>query len=157
MNKPNASESFRTQRDTETATEEDQPAKPSKQVATRSDLVALHKRMVEMFSTLSDGLGESANQKAATDRLELCDRLDEMERSVNTMEGMLRIELLPQIDGVVSAALEKRNVGNSKKFKPITLNILIAAAAICAGVYWSGTITDGAKSISNYVSYISGN
>lgn len=64
-------------------------------VARRGDLVELNNRIVKLFTTLNTGLGEQQKAKAAEDRAALVARLDEMETSVNRMEGALRIEFEP--------------------------------------------------------------
>ena len=98
------------------ATHTSQPAEPSSQpslgpadlrllnqllhggdrpLAERADLVELHKRILTMFTTLNEGLGETQDRKAAQDRAALGARIDDLEAAVNRMEGALRIEMEP--------------------------------------------------------------
>lgn len=64
-------------------------------LAERADLVELHKRILTMFTTLNEGLGETQDRKAAQDRAALGARIDDLEAAVNRMEGALRIEMEP--------------------------------------------------------------
>ena len=74
-------------------------------LATQKDLIELHKRMVTMFTTLNQGLSDSAAQRAKDDRAAVIERLETMERSVSDIEGALRIELPPTLEKIVQSNL----------------------------------------------------
>ena len=76
-------------------------------LAKRKDLTELHKRIVTMFTTLNQGLVEGQTAKAQQDRVQLVQRLDEVERAINSMEGALRIELEPLIRNIVAATVSQ--------------------------------------------------
>ena len=83
-------------------------------IARQHDLVELHKRFVKMFETLTHGLGQMYTDKADKDRQMLVARLDDMEESVDKMEGALRIEFEPALraamaDVMAETAKPKRN------------------------------------------------
>ena len=83
-------------------------------IARQHDLVELHKRFVKMFETLNHGLGQMYTDKADKDRQMLVARLDDMEESVDKMEGALRIEFEPALraamaDVMAETAKPKRN------------------------------------------------
>lgn len=110
-------------------------------VARRGDLVELNNRIVKLFTTLNTGLGETHMAKANEDRAALVARLDEMETSVNRMEGALRIEFEPlmrkAIEDVVSRhAKPTRRVGPIRGF----FQALILVAVLCLGAYFSDEI-----------------
>jgi len=111
------------------------------QVATRRDLIELHKRMVDMFKTLSTGLTALTTEKAEKDRATLSARIDEMERSLNTMEGMVRIEMVPQFRTVLNEALEERDIGSSSRLGQRIFMAALAVACVTAGVIWSADIS----------------
>ncbi len=114
-------------------------------LAKRKDLTELHKRIVTMFTTLNQGLVDTQAAKAQEDRAQLVQRLDQVERAVNSMEGALRIELEPLILNIVTAAATKIG-GDTRKNKshPILLGIGFCAA-IGFGVYFSKPISTLAR------------
>lgn len=118
----------------------------SSPVATRRDLVELHKRWVAMFATLKEGLSEKSVKKAQADRLELCERLDEVNRSVNTMEGMMRIEMTPQFRTVLNEAFEERNIGVQPRRGAFLVKLALLVAAFAAGTIYSDETKNFAES-----------
>lgn len=97
-------------------------------LAKRKDIGEMHKRIVAMFTTLNQGLAESQSKKAADDRIAIEQRLEAMERSIDTMEGALRIELPPLLQEMVngSAAASGKDMPRSK--------ILTTVAIFCVGI-----------------------
>lgn len=157
MNKVNTKEKFEQEPvvvDKEKPTKKSAASTAREKSATRGDLVDLHKRMVEMFSTLQDGLGKMSDQKAAKDRLEICEQLNEMERSVNTMEGMLRIEMVPQFRAVLNDALEERRIGVQPRVRPIIVKGLFLLVGLGAGTFWSSEIMQMVNSSTAYLNTI---
>jgi hypothetical protein len=104
-------------------------------------LIELHKRMVYMFKTLSTGLTALTTEKAEKDRATLSARIDEMERSLNTMEGMVRIEMVPQFRTVLNEALEERDIGSPSRLGQRLFLAALAVACVSAGVIWSADIS----------------
>lgn len=107
-------------------------------VARRGDLVELNNRIVKLFTTLNTGLGEQHMAKASEDRAALVARLDEMETSVNRMEGALRIEFEPlmrkAMEDVVSQHVSPpRRLGLMRGL----LGGLMLAAMLALGAYFS--------------------
>lgn len=121
------------------------------QVALRGDLIELHKRMVDMFKTLSTGLTTITTEKADKDRAVLSARIDEMERSLNTMEGMVRIEMVPQFRAVLNEALEERAIGSTSRVRSWGVAAVLIAAGITAGTVWSDEIATHWASLSEYI------
>lgn len=66
-------------------------------LASRADLIELHSRIVKMFATLTDGLSEVQARKAAEDRRSMMERIDELDKAINKIEGAIRIEMQPMI------------------------------------------------------------
>ena len=97
-------------------------------IARRKDIGEFHKRIVSLFTTLNQGLGEQSAIKAAEDRAQIDARLNAMEQAVNKMEGALRIELAPLMKAVVQDAVQARPVA-----RPSTVWVKVIAALI-AGV-----------------------
>lgn len=114
-------------------------------LARRGDLVELHNRIVKLFETLNEGLGEAQARKAAADRAEITERLEAMEESVNRMEGALRIEFEP----VLRAALNDVVAEQARpKRRPIRATIRVAAlllAGVALGAVLHQPIRDGAQ------------
>ncbi len=114
-------------------------------LARRGDLVELHNRIVKLFETLNEGLGEAQARKAAADRAEITERLEAMEDSVNRMEGALRIEFEP----VLRAALNDVVAEQARpKRRPIRATIHVAAlllAGVALGAVLHQPIRDGAQ------------
>lgn len=124
---------------------------PNSPPARQSDLVELHKRIVAMFTTLREGLGDQSEAKAARDRKEICERLDELEQSMNCMEGMLRIEMTPQIRSVLNEALEECNIGVQSRWRGGFFRAVLLTAGVVAGVVWSAEITQAATAATAFV------
>ena len=79
-------------------------------LAKRKDLGEMHKRFVAMFTTLNQGISEAQISKAAEDRAQIDQRMDQMERALNSMEGALRIELGPMLERMVSEVISKSDL-----------------------------------------------
>ncbi len=117
-------------------------AKGENAVATQRDLIELHKRMVAMFSTLKDGLGEQHAKKAELDRSVLSARLDKMEKAVNRMEGALSIEFAPLVSAAINDALDKKAAAPQRKIWTISGGVVLAVAGLVAGAAFSGELID---------------
>ena len=105
-------------------------------LAAQADLVALHKRIAEMFTTLNEGLGAQAAQKAAADRAALTARIDQLETAVNRMEGALRIELEPVLKAAVAEALARAAPKPRRRWRGVLAAAFVASAALAAGAWW---------------------
>jgi hypothetical protein len=116
-------------------------------LAKRKDLTELHKRIVAMFTTLNQGLVEGQSVRAQEDRAQLIQRLDEVERAVNSMEGALRIELEPLIRNVVAAAVSKIDNKPRKSALGLAWVSLILGGAVLFGAYYNQQILSFATQI----------
>jgi hypothetical protein len=109
-------------------------------LARRKDLTELHKRVVAMFTTLNQGLVDTQLNKALEDRAQLVERLDQIERSVNSMEGALRIELEPLLKSIVTGAIEKSESGSPRNRANSAMIWVSLCAALILGAYFSAEI-----------------
>lgn len=114
-------------------------------LAAQEDLVALHKRIAEMFTTLNEGLGARAEQKAAADRAALSARIDELEAAVNRMEGALRIEFEPVLKAAVAEALAQAAPKPRRRWRGALAAALLAGAALAAGAWWHESLQRAAE------------
>lgn len=103
----------------------------------KSDLVELHKRMVAMFATLKDGLGEISETKAAQDREAVCTRLDEIELAMNSMEGLLRIEMAPKIRAMLNEVLEEMKVRRERRWPRVVSTLLFLGVGLGLGAVYA--------------------
>lgn len=102
----------------------------------KSDLLELHKRSVAMFATLKEGLGEINEQKAVRDRAAVIARLDEMEQSVNSMEGMLRIEMAPKLRAMLNETLDDIQNTRSRRWpRVVAMGLMLFAGLVLGAVY----------------------
>lgn len=108
--------------------------------ATRRDLVELHRRVVSMFTKLNEGLSETALRKASEDRALLGARIDEMERAVNRIEAMMRIELLPEMRAMLNEELRRHVRPRRKLVGPVLLSLVMTSAAMIGGAYFAPEI-----------------
>lgn len=120
-------------------------------VATQRDIADLHKRMVQMFTTLNDGLSATALAKAAKDREELCARLDETERAVNSMEGLLRIEFAPQIRSIIHEEMDDHRQHQKTGWRGAFFWMLSSAAFLTLGAVFSGELIEYYEFFLNYI------
>lgn len=116
-------------------------------LAAQADLVALHKRIAEMFATLNDGLGARAEQKAAADRAALSARIDQLEEAVNRMEGALRIEFEPVLKAAVAEALAQAAPTPRRRWRGALAAALLSAAALAAGAWWHTPLLETAQTL----------
>ena len=114
--------------------------------ALKRDLVELHRRIVTMFTTLNKGLAEGSERKAAEDRAEITARLDRMEEAVNKMEGILRIEMAPQIRAIVQEELEDQRLTVPSVRMVWLGRMLMLGGALAFGVVFADQIQTGAAS-----------
>jgi hypothetical protein len=98
------------------------------------DLVALNRRLVELFTTLNEGLTQSATDKAAADRAALSARLDGMERTVDGLEGLLRIELDGRLRAVCEEIADRKAYARTGKRVSVLALVLALLVGLCAGV-----------------------
>ena len=110
-------------------------------LAKRKDLTELHKRIVAMFTTLNQGLVDSQAAKALEDRTQLIERLDHVERAVNSMEGALRIELEPLVTNIVTSVVSKTGDKSHASRMPSSLIVLGICLAIGFGAYFDRYIS----------------
>lgn len=106
-------------------------------LARQRDLGEMHRRIVELFQTLNQGLSEQQLRKAAEDRSALIARIDRMEKAVNAMEGAVRIEMAPMMRGMLDEALDshharQRHVGNTSFWASCTLGVGLALGVFFA-------------------------
>ena len=127
------------------------PATPATKPASQRDIAELHKRMVQMFTTLNDGLTATALTKASKDREELCARLDETERAVNSMEGLLRIEFAPHIRTILQEEMDDHRRHQKRGWKGYILLFGLGAACVALGAVFSAELTETYGIILNYV------
>lgn len=109
-------------------------------LAKRRDLGELHKRLVTMVTTINQGLGEATATKAAEDRAQIDQRLDRMERAVNSMEGALRIELEPMLRTLVSDAVSASSTKRHGRIFPVVLASVVFFAGAGLGVVFQEQI-----------------
>jgi len=101
--------------------------------ASQQDLIELHKRFVAMFATLNEGLSDGATKRADKDRAEMDAKIEGLETSLNSLEGMLRIELVPQIRTLIG-----EEIGQKSPMKRRFLGRLFGIGAICAACVFIG-------------------
>lgn len=102
-------------------------------LARQADLIEMHRRLVEQMRVLGQGIAEIEDRKAAEDRRVLVERLDEVEKAVNTMEGALRIELPALLQETVDAAVARARPRRSPVLAAGGVLALVAAGFL-AGV-----------------------
>lgn len=122
------------------------------QLATQADLVALHKRIGEMFTTLNEGLGAQHSQKAAADRAALSARIDQLEEAVNRMEGALRIEFEPVLKAALAETLAQSAPPRRRRWRGALAALALAVAALVAGVVWQAPLMDMATPALSWIS-----
>lgn len=76
-------------------------------VAKRKDIGELHKRLITALTTMNSGLSEAQAMRVAEDRKQISEKLEEVERAINSMEGALRIELEPMLRNILIDATEQ--------------------------------------------------
>ena len=109
---------------------------------TQRDLVEFHKRVVEMFATLNQGLSDTALKKAAEDREEICKRVDEIEQAINSMEGLLRIELAPHIRTVLHEEMEDQRQLSRSRFGTLVTWAAAGTALLFIGAFFESEIKE---------------
>jgi len=107
-------------------------------VAQQGDLVKMHKSRVESMRRLGAGIGDQVAQDAASEREALSARIDGMERAVNGMEAVLRIQLTPEIQSMIDEALARRTQpsGRRRALRQVALAVLVLAS-LAAGAMFS--------------------
>jgi hypothetical protein len=111
-------------------------------IARQKDMIEMHKRFVAMFTTLNTGLGEQQSRKAAEDRAVLVEKLESMEHAVNGMEGVLRIEMAPQLERMLDDALDRREPKqNPRRFRVFWV-ILALIVGLAIGTLYSEKIEE---------------
>lgn len=105
--------------------------------ATRKDLVDLHNRLLKMVTTMDIGLRDTASQSAAKDREEIVQRLEDMTESVDSLEGVVRIEITPYFHKALNDVFEERNIGVQSRLGSRLFGIALIGLAFAAGVYFA--------------------
>ncbi len=116
-------------------------------LAKRKDIGEMHKRIVAMFATLNQGLAESQDKKAADDRIAIERRLEAMERSIDTMEGALRIELPPMLQEMVIEVAAARNSGRAMPTSRIVMWTVVFCIGMAIGSFLPTSIASAVTSI----------
>lgn len=76
-------------------------------LAKRKDIGELHKRLITALTTMNNGLSEAQAMRVTEDRKQISEKLEEVERAINSMEGALRIELEPMLRNILIDATEQ--------------------------------------------------
>jgi len=142
---------FRSQTRKRTSKPADMAVPPAEKVARQRDIAELHKRMVQMFTTLNEGLTATALAKAAKDREELCARLDKTELAVNSMEGLLRIEFAPQIRTLIHEEMDDHRRQQKTGWRPFFFWLSSSAAFLVAGTVFNTELTEFYNFLSTYI------
>jgi hypothetical protein len=123
-------------------------------LARRSDVIELHKRIIKLFETLNQGVGDMYVAKAEQDRSMLSTRIDGLEDAVNRMEGALRIEFEPVLRQTLSQVVAEQNgVQPARRGRGLwIMTVLIAGLAL--GSVFHAQITATVSELETYVSTI---
>lgn len=125
-------------------------------LAQRKDLGELYKRIVTMISTLDTGLSERQEAQGKSTHKLLSTRLDSMERTINQVEGALRIEMEPMLRTTVNKAINDRLVQNAGRRRTSIgrrmVQVSILLISIYIGSILSKEITELTTETSDYLS-----
>lgn len=105
--------------------------------ASQQDLIELHKRFVTMFTTLNEGLSDTAKARAEKDRAEMDVKIEGLETSLNSLEGMLRIELVPQIRSLIGEEISQKPPMKRQQFRRVLGVGVICAVCVFIGAEFS--------------------
>jgi hypothetical protein len=110
-------------------------------LARRKDLGEMYKRIVAMLTTLETGLSERQTARADQERSAMSERLDQIERSVNGVEGVLRIEM----DQLIRRAIGDSSVGqprepSGRRAVRRVMHLAVLCTAVLAGAVFSDQI-----------------
>lgn len=75
-------------------------------IAQRRDLGELHRRTVEMFNTLKDDVIASRTAETSAQGEKLAVRLEQVSKSVDSIDGAIRIELAPMIQSMIREVVQ---------------------------------------------------
>lgn len=114
-------------------------------LARRKDLGDMYKRIVATLTTLDTGLTERQEARADSDRALLSARLESMETAINSVEGVLRIELEPLVRAAVDEAVagqlgEARPRGGARAVGRRAMQLAVLCGTLYAGAVFSGEI-----------------
>lgn len=105
-------------------------------LAKRKDIGELHKRLIAALTTMNSGLSEAQAMRVAEDRKQISEKLEEVERAINSMEGALRIELEPMLRNILIDATEQHHAPKrsfSRKF--MSLSFVFSAGLFFGSIY----------------------
>lgn len=120
----------------------DNAGKSGLRPASQQDLIELHKRFVTMFTTLNDGLSESAKKRAEQERAEMDAKIAGLESSLNSLEGMLRIELVPQIRSLIGEEIAHKSPVKRRLFRRVIGISLICGVCVFLGATYSEQVSE---------------
>lgn len=112
--------------------------------AQRGDIADLDKRLQRMFATLDKNVAEriEASTKAnAAAQAQLSARVDALEHSVNSIEGLLRIELGPELQRTLDARLDARRVSVGRPRNAVLVALAALLGGLVAGVVFQAEVT----------------
>ena len=115
-------------------------------LATRADLIEMHKRITTMFATLNQGLGEMYTAKAEADRTVLSARLDEVEEAVNRMEGALRIEFEPVLKSAIAEVMAQHKP-KPRRLRGLLAMLVVAGLGLGLGMVYHAPLQESAASL----------
>lgn len=114
--------------------------------ALRGDIANLDKRVQGMFAAFDKNLSErlsaqDAEAEAASARL--TSRIEALEHSVNGIEGLLRIELGPELQRTLDAQLNARRVSVGRPRNIVLLLCIALFGGIAAGAAFHAELSAG--------------
>lgn len=121
-------------------------------LARRGDVIELHKRIIKLFETLNQGVGEMYVSKAEKDRSMLSTRIDGLEDAVNRMEGALRIEFEPVLRQTLSQVVaEQSDAKPARRGRGLGIMAVLIAGLALGSVFHAQI----AEIVSNSETYVS--
>jgi len=124
-------------------------------LAKRKDLGEMHKRLVAMFTTLNQGISENHAAKAAEDRAQIGQRMDQMEHALNSMEGALRIELGPMLEKMVADVISKSSLSRRpQSWRSLSVAVIFVIGVALGAIFEPGMQQFSMQSLSSSASEI---
>lgn len=126
---------------------ETQSEEKGQEVALRRDLAEVHKRTMAALKSLRETTAAEAGARHASNDK----RLAEIDTSLNRIEGVLRIEVGPQLRDIVDDCLDRREPGRRRIFGSVMKTATLLAVGAALGTFYGDDLLAGAATLIDQV------
>jgi hypothetical protein len=114
----------------------------------------MHRNLVENLKKLGAGLTEQASSARSADREAMEKQIRKVERDLNAIDALLRIQLMPEIKVMIDDAISAQKPPRTRRLGKSLFVLLALGAAVAGGALFSQELHAVIEPIFSKVSFL---